>query len=106
MITRFCHSLFAFLRIVCSVSFLSPMASAGPRFVADHLLIKPTKDATEVDLHALLSFHGAVEVDRMPELDIRLVHVPEAALDRVLAALSRNPNVQFAEKDFVAEVIG
>jgi hypothetical protein len=43
---------------------------------------------------------------RIPELDVRVVKVPSEAIERVVAALSHNPKIEFAEKDFVAEALG
>lgn len=76
---------------------------AAPPSVAGQILVKPAKGTTEVDLHALLSFHGGGEVDRIPGLDVRIVRVPARALEAVLAALARNPKIEFAEPDFIAQ---
>ncbi len=76
---------------------------AAPPSVAGQILVKPAKGTTEVDIHALLSFHGAAEVDSIPGLDVRIMQVPARALEAVLAALARNPKIEFAEPDFIAQ---
>ena len=44
---------------------LITVTHAAPLFVAGEILVKPAKGTTEAALHALLSFHGAVEVDEI-----------------------------------------
>lgn len=86
---------------------LAPQAHAdGPAFVSERLLVKPAKGLNEVDLHAFLSAEDAVEVNEVPRLGIRQIRVPAHALERVLAALKRNPRIEFAEKDYIAQAIG
>src|SRR5438045_680507 len=101
-ISRISRALVCTLGLLVSASLATAVTSEAPPFVPDQILIKPARGATEVDLHALLSFHGASEVDRIPELDVRVVQVPKEAAERVLTALSQNPKIKFAEKDFVA----
>lgn len=93
----FTLSLLAFGLLFTAVTYAAPPSVAG------QILVKPAKGTTEVDLHALLSFHGAAEVDEIPGLDVRIVRVPAKALEAVLAALARNPNIEFAEPDFIAQ---
>ncbi len=88
--------------IVC----ITPAAHAAQPFASDRLLVKPAKGTTEVGLHALLSAHGTAEVDEIPGLGVRVVRVPAQALDRVQAALAKNPKIEFVEKDFIAQAVG
>ena len=100
---RLIRSLLLTLAVVAAGFFVTAVTHAEPPFVAGQILVKPAKGATEVDLHALLSFHGAAEIDSIPALDVRIVRVPAKALEAVLTALAHNPKIEFAEKDFVAQ---
>ncbi len=61
---------------------------------------------TEAALHALLASHGASEHATIPALDVRIVAVPAHAAEKVLLALQRNQDVEYAEPDFQARAIG
>lgn len=75
-------------------------------FVADRILLKPAKGVTETQLKALLAGHGASQAGTIKEINVRILKLPAQALDRVLEALSRDAQVEFAEKDFTASAIG
>lgn len=90
-----------------SAAILSSSALAqGPAFVADRILVKPAKGLSEVQLHALVSSHGAAEVDSIPGQDVRILRVPPQAAERVLAAFQRDGRLEYAERDFKAQAIG
>jgi len=85
---------------------LVPALHAGPpadRMV--NLLVKPKAHMTEAALHAFLSSQGAREHGSIPALDVRIVGVPAHAADKVLLALQRNKDVEYAEPDFEAHAI-
>ncbi len=79
--------------------------AAQPAFVSDQILVKPAAATGEAALHAAFAAQDAREVGRIPELGVRRLRVPAEQLDRVLAALSRNPNIEFAEKDPIAHAM-
>ena len=54
-------------------------------------------------MQALLASHGAQERSAIKQIDVRIVSVAPARSDAVLAALRHNPNIEFAEHDFVHE---
>lgn len=97
------RSLFSTLGLLAFGLLCTTATYAAPPSVAGQILVKPAKGTAEIDLHALLSFHGAVEVDNIRGLNVRIVRVPAKALEAVLAALSRNPNIEFAEPNFIAQ---
>ena len=47
-----------------------------------------------------------METGDIPALGVRIVRVPERARDAVMAALSRNRAIEFAERDYIAQGIG
>jgi len=93
------------LLVVALIAFFCLPAQAAPPAEVQ-ILVKPKASLSEVALHALLSSHGARETDSIPALNVRIVRVPAAAAARVLAALNRDLDVEYAEPDFKAEAIG
>jgi hypothetical protein len=70
------------------------------------ILVKPKPSAPEAALDAILSSQGARQHDRIPALDVRIIRVPEHAAEKLLLALQRNRDVEYAEPDFIATAIG
>lgn len=73
--------------------------------VPGRVLVKPADNAAENAVQAALNAVGAREVGRVPQIGVRILQVPEPAKARVIAALSNNPNFEFAEPDYIANVI-
>lgn len=73
--------------------------------VADRILVKPAAGVSEVGVHALLASHGAEQVGQIDRIGVRVVRVPAERLERVLAALSHNPTIEFAERDVLAQAL-
>ena len=73
--------------------------------VPGQILVKPAAGASEVGLHALLASHGAEQVGEVGRIGVRIIRVPGERLERVLAALSRNPTIEFAERDVLAQAL-
>lgn len=74
-------------------------------FVRGRILVKPADNSSEVNVAAAMRAEGAREVGRVPQLGVRILQVPEQAEARVIAALSRNPNFEFAEPDYIATIV-
>lgn len=70
------------------------------------ILVKPKPSSSEAALDALLSSQGARQHDRIPALDVRIIRVPAQAAEKLLLALQRHQDVEYAEPDFVATAIG
>lgn len=75
----------------------------GPKFVADELLIQVMAGVPESKLAGILSESGATEAGAIPQLQIRVIKVRPEVMDKVKAALERNPLIKFVEKNFIAE---
>lgn len=69
------------------------------------MLVKPKVSMSEAALHALLSAQGAREHDALPALDVRIIRVPEDAADKLLQALGKHKDIEYAEPDYVAQAI-
>src|SRR5258705_3479703 len=75
--------------------------SAGPQRVEGRLLVKPRPDVAERQLQSLFNSHGAQEQGSIKPINVRILTVAPAQSDAVLAALQHNPNIEFAEQDYL-----
>lgn len=98
------------LRIAALLSFClaacgwHPSVQAEPaRFVPGQILVKPKAGVDDADFASRLKTHGGRELKTIPRLNVRLVNVNESNADAVLARLRRDPNIEFAERDYLAE---
>jgi thermitase len=89
------------LALVCGLS-CEVLASGA---VPGRVLAKPSAKATEAAVKQALTAAGAKEIGRIPQINVRILQVPAKAEARVISALGRNPNFEFAEPDYIANVI-
>ncbi len=89
-------------RVLLTLVALPVVASALDPSVPGEILVQPKRHLSEQAVHALFAVHGAHQVDSIPQLDVRILRVPEAHRDRVLDALQHNPNIEFAEPNDIA----
>ena len=59
---------------------------------------------SEKAVQQLFGIHGAAQIDSIPQLNVRVLRVPAAKRDLVVAALNHNPNIEFAEKNSIASL--
>ena len=78
-------------------------APGKPAFVSGQILVKPKANFKDSDFNALARSHGASERAKLQEINVRVLNVPEERVETVLKALSHNPNIEFAERDFIAQ---
>ncbi len=76
--------------------------ASPPAFVTGQILVKPKAQLLDSDFNELLRAHSATERNRLREINVRVVAVPERQAEKLIAALSHNPNIEFAERDFLA----
>jgi subtilisin family serine protease len=92
---------------VAQIIFAFAVSTAGarerPRFVPGQILVKPRAGVSESSLAAKLGARGAMSRLTIRRLNIRIVKVSEENADAVLAALKNDPDIEFAERDYVAE---
>ncbi len=94
------------LVVVLILSLLGPSALAFPvKPVADHV---PGQIVVGLRPGAALDHVGlgvkAEQVDAIPALNVIVLQVPPQAEEAVLKALSRNPNVEYAELNYIATI--
>ena len=91
--------------IAVIASFVLIGTSLAADFVPGRVLAKVAAGASETGVATALRASGAREVGRVPQIGVRILQVPAQAEQRVIAALSRNPNFEFAEPDYIANII-
>lgn len=69
--------------------------------VPGQVLVKFRDGASQSTIEEQIGRNGARVVDRVRVLDVLVLDVPEAAEQRVVAALSGNPNVEYAELNYI-----
>lgn len=92
-----------FLTLLIAMGLIGSSHAAG--FVPGRVLVKPVDGADEAALQGSLQAAGAREIGRVPQIGVRILQVPAQAEARVIAALSHNPNFEFAEPDYIANII-
>jgi thermitase len=95
---------FAALRLIALIAFtpaVVPPVEAQSRTTDSvaTILLKPKANLSEQALETLLNVHGAKQVGAIEQIDVRILKVPAAHQERIVEALSHNPNVEFAEVD-------
>ncbi|MFN2309802.1 MAG: S8 family serine peptidase [Gammaproteobacteria bacterium] len=97
------------LLVAASFAFstLSGPASAAPpeqnqgKWAEGRILVKGAAGLSEERLAEILERQGGRSQAKIAGIDVHLVQVPAHAEERVVAALARNPHVQFAELDML-----
>lgn len=69
----------------------------------DRLIIKFNPGVSGEKQNSILSGQPANVLDDLPRMNMKIIQVPENALDKVKDALSKNNDVEFAEYDLAAE---
>jgi hypothetical protein len=79
------------------------LAQGPPDWVADELLVGLRPGVSQARAQAIYRAHGAAFIDRIPQINTHLIRVPAHALEKVQQALSRRPEVEVVEPNFIAE---
>ena len=94
-----------FLLIALFVWPLWPTAAAPPSpndRVSGQVLVKFKPDTSQNTIDNELKRHGAKVTDQVAAIGVLVLAVPQNAESRIITALSKNPNVEFAEADYLA----
>ena len=67
------------------------------------ILVKPRAGVAETTLAAKLGARGAASRLTLSHFNVRVVKVSEENAEAVLAALKNDPDIEFAERDYIAE---
>lgn len=90
------------------VTFITPSVTSAQDnqdHVPGQILVKFKAGTSQNVIDTQLKSHNARVVDRITALDVLVVNIPSSTENRVLTALSRNPNVEYAEFDYIATAV-
>jgi len=73
--------------------------------VPGQILVKFKQGTSQQEIDKQINSHSAKILKKLDKLDVLTLKVPEAVQDIILTALSKNPNVEFAEPDYYAKVL-
>lgn len=85
---------------------VSNYASAQPvsqEYVKDRLLVKFKDNITEHQKNGILNQNNAIKTDEISQIDVLIITVSETALSHVENALSKNPAIEYVERDWILE---
>ncbi len=80
------------------------VALPNPPYAPDAVMLKFNAGVPQAVQDKLIARYGNVKKD-LPQIGVKEITVPEEALDAVINALSHNPAVAFAEKDWATRVL-
>lgn len=102
----------------CLIGFLPAMSSglaaptvarperARPQFVPGQIIVKTRTATLPASLERLARKTAAVRPRELRHLNARLINMAEEEVEAVLAALRADPDVEYAERDYLAEGVG
>jgi thermitase len=71
--------------------------------VPGRILVRAKRNVNEDTLKATFGRINASQEGSIDQVNVRLLHVPKQNQDRVLQALRSNPNIEFAEPDYIID---
>jgi len=96
----FSFFLFTFLGLI---SIPRSAKAQSNNHVPGQILVKFKENTSQQEIDRQVNSHRASVMGKIDKLDVLVLKVPEVAQDKVLNALSKNPNVEYAELDYLAE---
>ncbi len=70
-----------------------------------HILVKFKDGTSEHQIKSTVKGQSSAVVGKVVDLDVLVLQVPQAAEAKVVLALSHNPNVEYAEPDYIAHTL-
>ena len=98
-------SAFFLILFLASFDLFSPRAQAQDEngHIPGQVLVKFKDGTTKAKKENLLRSNRAQVVGNLEALGVSVLQVPGVAEERIVTALSKNPNVEYAELDYIAE---
>lgn len=94
---------FFFMMVLCfAVTNLAWTGNGNGRYVASELLVQPKLGVSKAKMKGILERHGAATAGEIEQIRVRRIKVPAHALEKVKAALEKNPHISFVENNFFA----
>lgn len=94
---------FALLLGLVGLTSASVRAKANNTYVPGQILVKFKDGVSQSDQDGLLRNNRAKVTGKLDSLGVLVLQVPQNAEEKVAAALSNNPRVEYAEPDYLAE---
>ena len=101
------------LAILTAVILLSSIVAQGnyvfaepknpEKYAPDRLLIKFKKDVSKDKQNSILKENDASIISDISQIDVKILKVPEQALEKVQEALAKKTGVAYVEKDYLLE---
>lgn len=81
----------------------SPISAQENSRIKGQILVKFNDTVSQQEINKQVNSHRASVLGKIDKLDVFVLKVPEVAESKVLNALSKNPFVEYAESDYLAE---
>lgn len=91
--------------LVSSTSNVSAQPVQTQERMPGQVLVKFKENTPQGVVNAELRRHNGKVADQIAGIGTLVVNIPDSAVDRVVDALSHNPNVEFAEPNFISKAI-
>ncbi len=75
-------------------------------FVPDEILVKFVQGTPGKAIAAINTKHGAVVKSHIPRIDVKVLKVPKGQVLEKVKVFSQNPNVVFAEPNYIVHILG
>ncbi len=99
--SRLLAGVFTLSALLGTVAGSAPGSDTGghEKWVKGQILVKPRAGLAHGRFKKMLAPQGADTAGNIPDINVHIISVPPGAEDKVIKALSHNPNIEFAEKD-------
>lgn len=94
-----------FLRDLPELNAGLPFRIDTPRYKEGEVLVKFKPEVTEAKVSALMTIYGTRLLKKIPRIDVHEIEVPRSlSVKEMVALLAENPDVEFAEPNWVARI--
>src|SRR5438067_4957686 len=83
-------------------AFVGTLSAQHPEYVPGRLVVQFNQDADRDAVGVTVSLHGAAVHREIPQIRAKVIHVPEAIIDRVKLSLERSGLFLSVERDQIA----
>jgi len=78
-------------------------SAQNSRYVPGELLIRPKAQISDAQLETIYKSHGGQKIKVLESLKVHHIKVSDKALEAVEAALRKNPNIEFVERNLIGQ---
>jgi thermitase len=88
-----------FSRVILLCLISSTAQAAPPQWVEGELIVKPKAGLSEAKFEKILNSSKGQSLKQLKQINARVIKVAPQAMDAVMKALSKNPNIDYVEKN-------